>query len=211
MYGTGSLGKQVMIASLGATPIDYEHQDFERRIEALAGRSMAAVFDPIGGPHFRQSFRTLRPGGRLVAFGFYDAVLGRGSIPLDAARIALLNLLPNRRSASLYSIGAMKRRHPGCFRQDLAALFSLLERGKLRPMIAGRLRLEDAARAHRMIERGEVAGRLVLLVGAGSPARRRRTARTGSVSLTGTAQREPGRWLPQPASTWTPRSTHKGA
>jgi len=75
---------------LGATPIDYKSEDFVERILSLTGNGVDAAFDPIGGDNFKRSFSALRQGGKLVAYGFYNAAMGRGgSIPLDFIRLQL--------------------------------------------------------------------------------------------------------------------------
>lgn len=165
MYGTASKPKHELIERLGATPIDYKGEDFVERIHSLTGDGVDAVFDPIGGDNFKRSLRALRRGGKLVAYGFYNAVLGKGgSIPLDFIRLKLWNILPNGRSTTFYSIGALRQKQPGWFSEDLAKLFDLLAQGKIKPVIARRMPLAEARRAHELIERGEVQGKIVLTV-----------------------------------------------
>lgn len=164
MYGTESESKRELVASLGATPIDYKHEDFER-ILGKTGDGVDAAFDPIGGENFKRSFRTLRPGGILVAYGFYGATVGQGgSIPLDFLRLQLWNLLPNGRSTTFYSIGSWRKKHAGWFYQDLIELFDLLAQGKIKPVISRRMPLAEAARAHELIEQAAVQGKTVLTV-----------------------------------------------
>ncbi|KUO42298.1 MAG: oxidoreductase [Candidatus Hadarchaeum yellowstonense] len=165
MYGMASKPKHELIKRLGATPIDYKSEDFVERIYSLTGDGVDAVFDPIGGDNFKRSLRALRRGGKLVAYGFYNAVLGKGgSIPLDFIRLKLWNILPNGRSTTFYSIGALRQKQPGWFSEDLAKLFDLLAQGKIKPVIARRMPLAEARRAHELIERGEVQGKIVLTV-----------------------------------------------
>lgn len=164
MVATASRGKRELIAGLGATPIDYRNEDFLERVRQLTGDGVDAAFDPIGGDNFRRSFMALRRGGRLVAYGFYRASLGRGgSIPLDFVRLKLWNILPNGRSTTLYSIGRWRAQHPDWFRADLTELFGLLANGQIAPVIAQRLPLTEAIRAHRLVEQAEVLGKIVLI------------------------------------------------
>jgi NADPH2:quinone reductase len=65
----------------------------------------------------------------------------------------------------VYSIQRLKRRRPEWFREDLAALLELLRQGKLQPIIAERIPLEEAARAHELLGRGGVIGKIVLIAG----------------------------------------------
>lgn len=72
--------------------------------------------------------------------------------------------LPNGHATAFYSIGAMRRRHPEWFREDLGALFALLSQGRIAPVVAEILPLEEVRRAHERDEAGAVAGKLVLRV-----------------------------------------------
>ena len=49
--------------------------------------------------------------------------------------------------------------------ETLPKLFALLAEGQLRPLVAERIPLAEAARAHETLERGGVAGKLVLVAG----------------------------------------------
>ena len=62
-----------------------------------------------------------------------------------------------------YSIQWLMRFKPAWFRQDLLTLLDLLKQGKIKPLIAERLPLEAARRAHEMLGTGGVSGKLVLL------------------------------------------------
>ena len=163
MYGTASKPKHDLVSSLGATPIDYKHEDFVERIAAETGDGVDAVFDPIGGEYFRRSFQTLRRGGKLVAYGFYNAIMGQGgSVPLDFIRLQLWNIFPNGRSTAFYSIGPWRKKHPDWFRQDLSELFRLLAEGEIKPIIWKQIPLDEVAQAHKMIEQAAPQGKIIL-------------------------------------------------
>jgi NADPH:quinone reductase-like Zn-dependent oxidoreductase len=165
LYGTASQAKHALISQLGAIPIDYRSEDVVERILSLTGDGVDAVFDPIGGSSFSRSFRMLRRGGTLVAYGFYNAVMGKGgNIPLDFLKLLLWNRLPNGRSAIFYSIAAMRQKHPEWFSEDLTYLFNALQQGQIKPVIADRMPLAEAKRAHERIEQAEVQGKMVLML-----------------------------------------------
>ena len=52
---------------------------------------------------------------------------------------------------------------PGRFSHDLLTLLDLLKQGKIKPLIAQRLPLQEARRAHEMLGEGGVLGKIVLL------------------------------------------------
>ena len=68
-----------------------------------------------------------------------------------------------------YSIQTLKRLKPEMFRQDLIALFDLLQQQKIRPLIARRFPLSEARRAHEMLGQGGVIGKIVLVCNESSP------------------------------------------
>jgi len=68
-----------------------------------------------------------------------------------------------RKSMVPYSIQWLMRFKPAWFRDDLLTLLDLLRQGKIKPLIAQRLPLEQARRAHEMLGEGGVLGKIVLL------------------------------------------------
>ena len=62
----------------------------------------------------------------------------------------------------LYSIQMLKRRRPSWFREDLHELLSLLSNGQIRPLVAERFRLDEAAKAQQILAAGSTVGKLVL-------------------------------------------------
>lgn len=168
LYGTASKPKHSLVARLGATPIDYQTEDFVARIATLTGGAgVDAAFDPMGATHLKRSVRAVRTGGAVVAYGFYAAANRDSNILLDVlsqyARLTLWSLPPNRKHVAFYDIRRQKKKHPGWFREDLTALLDLLAAGMLRPVIAARLPLEEVVRAHQQVEHAEVQGKLVLI------------------------------------------------
>lgn len=169
MYGTASPEKHATVRELGAVPIDYKHRDFVRVLDELEPDGVDAVFDGIGGMHLIRSLRTLRRGGRLVGYGLGStAAKGRQSRwAIAASSLAWLwafsfNLIPGYRRVSLYSIQTLKRRRPSWFRHDLEELLALLSAGRVRPVVAERLPLGEAARAQQLLATGSTVGKLVL-------------------------------------------------
>lgn len=164
-FGSDVRAKHDLIRSLGATPVDADATG--PALAQATGGGVDAVFDPLGGKSLARSLHALRPGGMLVAFGFQNEVLGRGgSIPVDFVKIKLWDWLPNGHATAFYSIGAMRRKHPQWFREDLTTLLGLLKEGRIAPVVAEVLPLEEVRRAHARVEAGDVAGKLVLRVTA---------------------------------------------
>lgn len=160
-YGTDVASKHGLIRSLGGKPVDV---GAGATVAALDG-GVDVVFDPLGGESLSRSLQVLKPGGLLVAFGFMNEVLGRGgSIPLDFVRLKLWDWLPNGHATAFYSIGAMRRRHPQWFKDDLATLYSMFAQGRLAPAVTEVMPMAEVRRAHQRVEAGEVEGKLILRV-----------------------------------------------
>lgn len=162
-FGTASASKQELVREMGATPIDYTREEFGARVrEMTGGEGVDAVFDAIGGDSFTRSFGALRRGGRFVGYG-YTAKVGKGQWGrIDTfARLGWMMLQPGR-TARFYGIMFAKAKHPEWFGADLGALFGMLASGAIRPIVAAVLPLTEAAEAHRMLERREVRGKIVL-------------------------------------------------
>jgi NADPH:quinone reductase-like Zn-dependent oxidoreductase len=138
-----------------------------------------------------RSFRTLRPSGRLVIFGHYATLAHgrkswRGWIEWYAATVAvaLWALLSRNRQVLAYRIqklhGGRRQwfptsgragallvgggpRNAEWYRQDFLALLKLLREDKIHPVIARRLPLADAHRAHELLAESASVGKLVLV------------------------------------------------
>lgn len=163
VYGTAREHHHDFLRSRGATPIDYTVRDWKEQADALLPGGFDLVYDSVGTGGYRKSWRSLRPGGKLVAFGFTDkAQTGRGSLAANFLRLFLWRLLPNRRRATFYAISNRGKRKRRAYTEDLTTLLAMLEQGAIQPAIADRLPLRQAAAAHRRIERGGLRGKLVL-------------------------------------------------
>ena len=177
MYGTCSSRGASTVSSLGAIPIDYRNQDYAKEIHRLTGDGLDAVFDPIGGAHLWHSREALRRGGKVVGYGNTTSLRGAGlssdrarrrnrvhGIPIYAILIAGGWLLPGRKRIVPYSIQTLKRLKPELFRRDLILLFDLLQKQKIKPLIAQRFSLHEARRAQELLGNGGVIGKIVLMI-----------------------------------------------
>jgi NADPH:quinone reductase-like Zn-dependent oxidoreductase len=163
MYGTASKYNHELVSALGATPIDYHTEDFVERIRSLTGDGVDAVFDPIGGARqIWRSYRALRKGGRLVWFGVAaTSKAGMKVIPLSLLTLFPLKLIPDGKQALTTPNADGAWNHA-----TLAELLDLLAAGKIKPVVAARIPLFEAARAHELLERGGHAGKVVLVPSA---------------------------------------------
>jgi NADPH:quinone reductase-like Zn-dependent oxidoreductase len=74
----------------------------------------------------------------------------------------LAGLVPGK-SARWYNILTEKKKHPQWFREDLSRVLAMLQAKSIRPVVAERLPLREAGRAHELLERASVSGKIVLM------------------------------------------------
>jgi NADPH:quinone reductase-like Zn-dependent oxidoreductase len=137
VIGTSSKKNMDFLKELGADEvIDYESEHFEDIL-----RDIDLVFDTIGGDVQMNSLKVLKPGGILVStVGIKDpaAVKAKG----------------------IQGISYMARSLP----DQLREMAQLIDEGKLRPIIAKTLPLQQAAQAQMESEKGHTRGKIVLTV-----------------------------------------------
>jgi NADPH:quinone reductase-like Zn-dependent oxidoreductase len=131
---------------LGASAgVNYRDQDLTAVVRDFThGQGVDVVLEHVGGKVFEASLQTLRPNGRMVVVGGH----GGEVVPLD-----LIVLFRNQWSVI------------GCQRQteaELGQIFDLVRDGELRPTIHTVLPLSEAAQAHRILERREQFGKVIL-------------------------------------------------
>jgi len=161
LWGTARGDHVALVRALGATPIDYQREDFTR---VLPG-GFDVIVDGVGEDGYRRSYAALKGGGLLCAIGFSATVQAqRRMLPImfEIARLYLWRLLPGGKRARFYSVNAMRARHPAWFKEDLERLFGLLAAGAIRPHVADRISFDEVPEAHRRLEAGGLEGKLVL-------------------------------------------------
>lgn len=133
VIGTASERNHDYLAGLGAEPVTYG-EGLADRVRALAHEGVHAVFDLVGGQTLEATPDVLAPGGRLASVHEPAAVTALGG--------SYVFVRPDA--------------------TDLGALVRLVDEGQLRVPVARTLPLAEAAEAHRLLEEGHVAGKLVL-------------------------------------------------
>lgn len=165
MWGTARAEHAGVVRGLGATPIDYQHEDFTH----VLPDGFDVVFDGIGEDRYRRAFAALRRGGVLCIYGYSASVQPGQRLSALLVRLVtlylwrrLLGARPGGKRVRPYSINLMRARHPAWFRDDLEDLFRLLAARAIAPRIAGRVAMEKIVEAYRQIEAGGLDGKLVL-------------------------------------------------
>lgn len=160
-YATASAGKHDIIRELGGTPIDYKTEDFVTRIQELTGDGVDVVADPIGPSYWARSYQALRSHGSLITVGGIAIEPTIRKLLESVILFFAYNLRPDGKhmKAVLLSV----TRHKADYLATLPILLELLATGQIDPVIGAEFPLEQAAEAHRLMERSGVAGKIVLI------------------------------------------------
>ncbi|WP_030104403.1 medium chain dehydrogenase/reductase family protein [Actinoalloteichus caeruleus] len=167
VVGTASEANQEALRAEGVVPVDYRSPDLTERLRRHAPHGYHAVFDHLGPRSVARSRALLAPGGRVVSYGSAATLRDEGG-PLRPYLRMLGGLLwwntlgeprlTRRRRVSLYYVRPGRR-----FREDLGTVLGLLAAGTLTPVVHSRHPMSRAADALRILSRGGVHGKIVLV------------------------------------------------
>jgi NADPH:quinone reductase len=152
-----SAAKAEFVRDRGAVAtIDRTTENLPDRVRALTNdRGVDLILDPVGGPNFTDNIPLLAPLGMLIEFG---GLAGPATGDLLAAMNRRFGESPAVRRFSMHSFD----HNPALRAEATHALLDLLASGRIRPRIHDRIPLAEAARAHRLLESGQVVGKLLL-------------------------------------------------
>ncbi|MEJ5887103.1 NAD(P)H-quinone oxidoreductase, partial [Pseudokineococcus marinus] len=157
----GSARKLDACRELGAEVlVDYTQQDFVEEVRAATdGRGADVVLDVVGATYLERNVAVLAPNGRLVVIGMQGgrrAELDLGALLAKRAAVMATSLRARPREEKA-AIVASVREH----------VWPLVEEGRVRPVVHQRMPLEDAARAHAVLEEYSHIGKVLLLARPG--------------------------------------------
>lgn len=140
---------------LGARTINYRTQDFVAGVrEITGGRGVDVVLDIVGGPYLPRNVECLAGHGRLVQIGLIGGA---------RAEVNLAPILQRRLTLTGSTLRVRTVEEKGAIARQLEQhVWPLLATGAVAPVVDRTLPLADAAEAHRLLEAGEVIGKVVL-------------------------------------------------
>jgi len=167
VHGTASAHKHDRIRSFGVDEAhDYRRRGWDRELRG----SLDMVLDAIGGASFRRSYRLLRPGGRLVAYGASSLQQGerrrmREVVPQAARMWRGFDLIKQMSdSKSVIGLNMLRlwedRGELGPWSDPLDALIA---DGTVEPVVSDAVPFASAADAHRLIAERRNVGKVVLV------------------------------------------------
>jgi NADPH:quinone reductase len=134
-----------LVRRLGADDVvDTQHDDVVASVRRFAAGGVDALLALAGGPALERCVAAVREGGKIAYPN--GVAMPDGAAPADGVRMTAFNGVPN--AAAFARLNAIVDEQP--IDVPIAAMYSL----------------DDAAEAHRRLERGHVHGKIVLVVDA---------------------------------------------
>jgi putative PIG3 family NAD(P)H quinone oxidoreductase len=156
VYATaGSDVKCAACERLGARAINYKTSDFVAEVRAVtSGRGVDIILDIVGGDYLARNFDALTDDGRLVQIGLQGGA---------SATINLATLMHRRLTLTGSTLRSRSVAEKAAIAREVEQhVWPLLSSRMVAPVIDRTLPLEKAAEAHRLLESGEIIGKIVL-------------------------------------------------
>jgi putative PIG3 family NAD(P)H quinone oxidoreductase len=154
----GSAEKLALCRDLGAdVTINYRDEDFVTRVAEAGGADV--ILDIMGASYLDRNVDALAADGRLVVIGFQGGV---------KAELNIGKLLGKRAGVIATALRSRPVDGPsgkGAIVDEVVArVWPLLAEGRVRPIVGAEVPVTEAAEAHRMLDAGEVAGKVLLRI-----------------------------------------------
>ncbi len=155
----GSKDKIQRCVELGATDGCVRNEDsFSELVERWTqGKGVDVILDPVGGSYFDDNLKSLSVDGRLVVIG----LMGGASASLSLGRLMMRRQRVIGSTLRARSIEAKARVMDELGRR----VWPLIATGSIQPVIEQVLPIEEADKAHELIESNATFGKVVLEVG----------------------------------------------
>jgi len=168
LIGLASASKHAVLREHGVEPLDGRDPRWWEAVKRVSPRGVDVVLDAVGGDSWRQGYRLLVPGGRLVCFGVSTLVAGPTRNMVRALwefirfpRWGAIDLMNRNRSVAGVNVGHLWNERQLMLPQ-IDALLTYANAGKIRPRIDKAFPFSQAADAHRYIHERKNIGKVVL-------------------------------------------------
>ena len=156
----GSEEKCRACVALGADfAINYRAQDFVEEVRKFTDdKGVDVILDIVAGDYVTRNYKAAALNGRIIQVGIQNGA---------AKELNLMPMLAKRLTHTGSTLRSRTVAEKAQIAQELERLvWPLLHQGKIKPQIFKTFRLEEAARAHALMESGTHIGKIVLTTGA---------------------------------------------
>lgn len=156
----GSAGKLAQCRELGADiAINYRDEDFVERLRAETKAGADVILDNMGAKYLARNIAALAPDGWLAIIGMQGGAVGElnlGQLMAKRGQITAAGLRgrPIGGKAGKAAVIDAVAEH----------VWPMISDGRVVPVVHAELPIEDAAQAHRMLDSGDVVGKVLLRV-----------------------------------------------
>ncbi|MCE4223745.1 NAD(P)H-quinone oxidoreductase [Methylobacterium sp. C25] len=161
VYATaGSDEKCRFCEELGAdAAINYREADFAEEIKRLTeGRGVDVILDMVGAAYLAKNIASMAVEGRLVQIAFMKGY--------KAESVNLTPIMLKRLTITGATLRAQPKENKAAIADALRSnVWPLIEAGKIRPIIHETFPLEEAAKAHALMESSAHLGKIMLTTG----------------------------------------------
>ncbi len=119
------------------------------------GLGVDIILDSVAGHVTEESFNCLAPYGRLVQFGNASG---------EGGNIKTNDLHSSCRSVLGFSLGTTRKNRPEILAEIAKDIFQYLEDGLVNVQVSERFHLQDAMKAHQLMESRKSTGKILLIV-----------------------------------------------
>lgn len=169
--GTASSGKHAFLKERGLDhAIDYRQGDWLPEVMQLTGnRGVELIIDPMGGSHWKQSYKALRSSGRLGMFGISTASESRLFGKLKLVKVGMqmpffhpVSLMNENKSVFGVNMGHLWHEVPK-IRSWMGQILKGVDEGWIHPHVDKTFALESVAQAHQYVEARQNKGKVILI------------------------------------------------
>ena len=153
----GSADKCAACRKLGADhAIDYHTQDFVAEVKTItAGRGADVILDMVGGDYIARNYAAAVREGRIVQIAYQKGA----KVDIDLTPLMIKRLTHTGSTLRPRSVAEKA----SIARALEEKVWPLLSAGTIRPQIQATFPLQEAARAHEMLESGTHIGKIILI------------------------------------------------
>jgi NADPH2:quinone reductase len=152
----GSDDKCQACLDLGAdAAINYKNQDFVAEVKTLTdGAGVDVILDMVGGDYIQRNIDAAARDGRIVSIAFLNG---------STAEVNFMHLMLKRLTMTGSTLRPRSIEEKAAIADALQEkVWPLLNEGRVKPLIDATFPLEDAAKAHELMEKSSHIGKIIL-------------------------------------------------
>lgn len=171
IFGSASPSKHDFLRERGAQHCLDSRGDVPAQVRALVGGDgkLDVVLDPVGGRSWRDSYRLIGPGGRVVCFGVSAMSEGTRRSVWSMLKLIFgltwwnpIGLMNANKSVTGVNMGHLFDRLD-LLRPQFESLLRLYEAGKIHPFVDRTFAFADAPAAHQYLHDRKARGKVLLV------------------------------------------------